>query len=186
MKIGITGPIASGKSIVTSFLSHCLGFPIIDADKIGHKLIKNNEIKERLINNFGRDIIKNGEVDRKLLGKIVFNKKQHLNTLNKIFYPSMRKELILQLNNHESALLEMAILHQYKLEHYLDVILFVEANKNVRIERLKNKGLTKYEAINRIKSQNIKIKSGDIIVENNFSKITDFEKYLMEFCQLLN
>lgn len=131
MKIGIAGPIASGKSLVASQLSECLHIPKIDADKIGHEIIETFEIKEKLKNEFGKSIIVDEKIDRKMLGKIVFSDKSKLTALNNIFYSPFRKRILKELSENDDVILEMAILHQYRLENFLDTILFVTAKKEL-------------------------------------------------------
>ena len=72
MVVGITGSIASGKSLVTTYLIN-KGYKVIDSDKISHEVLFINEVKQRLINQFGSTIITNNEINRKELGFIVFN-----------------------------------------------------------------------------------------------------------------
>ena len=81
LKIGLTGGIASGKSIVANFFSN-LGVSVIDADKISHHLTtKNKPAFEEILEHFGEGILGNdGELDRKKLRAIIFNNK----TLKKI------------------------------------------------------------------------------------------------------
>ncbi|RKX64484.1 dephospho-CoA kinase [candidate division TA06 bacterium] len=186
MKIGIAGPIASGKSLVASQLSECLHIPKIDADKIGHEIIETFEIKEKLKNEFGKSIIVDEKIDRKMLGKIVFSDKSKLTALNNIFYSPFRKRILKELSDNDDVILEMAILHQYRLENFLDTILFVTAKKELRVKRLIEKELPKEEALKRINVQNITVYPGDVLVENNFECIDDFKEYLKKLCELLN
>ncbi|NIA22571.1 MAG: dephospho-CoA kinase [Proteobacteria bacterium] len=186
MKIGITGPIASGKSLVASYLSECLGIPRINADEIGHEIIETPEIKEKLKDKFGESVIVNNKVNRIILGEIVFSNKKYLTALNRIFYSPFRSKIIEELNRNDNIILEMAILHQYKLERFLDVILFVSAKKDIRLNRLMKKGLSKKEALKRIDIQSINIRSGDVLINDNFTSINAFKDYLKKICNFFN
>ena len=65
LKIGLTGGIASGKSIVANLFSN-LGVLVIDADKISHRLTtKNKPAFEEILEHFGEEVLGNdGELDR--------------------------------------------------------------------------------------------------------------------------
>ena len=87
--IGLTGGIGSGKSTVAGFLAE-LGAKVLDLDKTGHEVLKRNEIRDRLVTEFGRDILSTeGEIDRCKLGKKVFGDKEALATLNAIVHPAI-------------------------------------------------------------------------------------------------
>ncbi len=80
MIIGITGSIACGKSLVSNYLQE-KGYTIIDADKIGHMALENDEVKKQLVNKFGKSILKDNEVNRVTLGKLVFENNENLKEL---------------------------------------------------------------------------------------------------------
>ncbi len=84
--IGLTGPYCSGKSTVQKILEK-KGFETIDVDKIGHHalVMKKNEIAAL----FGETILSGNEIDRKKLGKIVFNDRKKLKALNAVVHPFM-------------------------------------------------------------------------------------------------
>jgi len=94
MIIGITGSIGSGKTTAAKIFSK-YHYTRIDADEIGHELLKSNKkIKNKLITYFGNEIIgKNGNIDRKKLGGIVFNDKNELKKLNSIMHPLIINEI---------------------------------------------------------------------------------------------
>jgi dephospho-CoA kinase len=71
--IGLTGGIASGKSVVSQMLAEH-GALVIDADKVGHEAYApGSGCYEAVIDAFGRDVVgENGEIDRKALGAKVF------------------------------------------------------------------------------------------------------------------
>ena len=67
----LTGSIATGKTVVLDYFRDNLGFKVVSADSVGHEVLKNAEIIEKIALTFGKEVLKNGEVDRKALGKIV-------------------------------------------------------------------------------------------------------------------
>jgi dephospho-CoA kinase len=87
--IGLTGGIGSGKSTAAGFLAE-LGAKVLDLDKTGHEVLKRKEIRDRLVAEFGRDVLgTEGEIDRSKLGKKVFGDKDALATLNAIAHPAI-------------------------------------------------------------------------------------------------
>ena len=88
--IGLTGGIASGKSLVASVFSE-EGAHLIDADKIAREVvIPGSPAWEKIVHNFGNKILdKEGKLDRTHLGKIVFQHPQKLQQLNKIVHPEV-------------------------------------------------------------------------------------------------
>ena len=85
--IGLTGNIGSGKTTVARMFKE-LGAEIIEADKIGHGLIKKVEAKKELIRAFGSSILnEKKEIERRKLRRIVFKDKERLEELNQILHP---------------------------------------------------------------------------------------------------
>ncbi len=153
--IGITGPIASGKSIVAEFFIH-KGVPVINADKIGHEILRNEKIKNQIIKCFGDSILKDGEIDRKKLGKIVFHDSQKLHELNAIVHPSLIKEILARIEHNTEPMItiDAALLLQWNMNELCGYVILVTAPRNTRIERLVNhSNLSFEEAEERVHSQ---------------------------------
>lgn len=173
MKIGITGSIACGKSTITEYLKK-LGYSVIDADKIGHEVLKEVNIKRELINVFGEKILSKDEIDRKVLSTIVFNDKNNLKKLNSIVHPRIR-ELIVEyqriLEDKSIQFLDVALLFETKFENLVDKVIVVHTDLEQQLKRLieRNK-LTKKQALLRINSQiasKDKKKLADYVVDNS-------------------
>ena len=86
--IGLTGGIASGKSTVIQHL-HQSGYSVIDADKLGHKVLEQgNPGYKKVVNYFGNEILNSDNtVNRTALGRIVFGDQEKLKQLNEISHP---------------------------------------------------------------------------------------------------
>ncbi len=121
MIIGITGPIGSGKDEVCKILKR-YGAKIIDADKIGHKIL-------------GRGI------NRKKLGDEVFADKKKLKKLNAVLHPRIKKEIIDLLLEGQVAFvgINAALLKEIRLIELCDEVWVVMAPKAERIRRLLKK-----------------------------------------------
>jgi len=85
---GLTGGIASGKSTVAAMFSE-LGAKVIEADRLGHELIRSPlPAYHGIVRHFGFEILDpQGEIDRKRLGAIVFSDPQKLRVLNSLVHP---------------------------------------------------------------------------------------------------
>ena len=176
MIIGITGSIACGKSLVSNYLQE-KGYTIIDADKIGHMALDNDEVKKQLVNKFGKSILKDNEVNRVTLGKLVFENNENLKELNNIIHPQIRKNISEQLQVHKNEKLvfvDVPLLFEAKFDDLVEKIIVISLDEKIQLERLMNRNsLSKEEALQRIKSQipvREKEKLGDYVVDNSFTQ----------------
>lgn len=176
MIIGITGSIACGKSLVSNYLQE-KGYTIIDADKIGHMALENDEVKKQLVNKFGKSILKDNEVNRATLGKLVFENNENLKELNNIIHPQIRKNISEQIQvhkNEELVFVDVPLLFEAKFDDLVEKIIVISLDEKIQLERLMNRNsLSKEEALQRIKSQipvREKEKLGDYVVDNSFTQ----------------
>lgn len=174
--IGITGSIACGKSLVSNYLQE-KGYTIIDADKIGHMALENDEVKKQLVNKFGKSILKDNEVNRVTLGKLVFENNENLKELNNIIHPQIRKNISEQIQVHKNEKLvfvDVPLLFEAKFDDLVEKIIVISLDEKIQLERLMNRdSLSKEEALQRIKSQipvREKEKLGDYVVDNSFTQ----------------
>ena len=134
--VGVTGPIGSGKSSVSAYLSG-KGFKVLDADKIVHALYKEDSVKEGLSKMFGKTIIKDGEIDSKSLLSCVLDpkkKKQLEEYVHPLVYKKMNEEIAS--GKYKKVVVDVPLLIGGPMEKECDVIIYVEANKDIRMERL--------------------------------------------------
>lgn len=182
MNIGITGSIACGKSTVSDYLI-AKGYTIIDADKLGHVALTNEDVKRKLAEKFGDDIIENNEISREKLGKIVFGNTENLKILNSIIHPKI-KELILKLQekhkNEEFVFLDIALLYEANFVDLVEKVVVVYVDEDVQLERLMTRNsLSKEEALIRIESQmspQEKASLGDFVINNSYNKEETFRQ----------
>ncbi len=152
MVIGITGRIGSGKTTVAKIYEK-LGAVVIDADKIGHKLLEKSEIIEKIKNTVGEDVIVDGKVDRARLSKKLFSNRKLLFNYNKWIQPLMESEIkkIIEENRNKTVVVDAAILYRWRLD--LDYVIMVRAPEDMIIERLKSKGLSPEEIKKKMEAQ---------------------------------
>lgn len=156
MNIGITGSIACGKSTVSNYLLE-KGYTIIDADKLGHIALTSEDVKRKLAEKFGDEIIENNEISREKLGKLVFGNEDNLKILNSIIHPKIKKLILKLQDEHKDeqfVFLDIALLYEAKFVDLVERVIVVYVNEKVQIERLMSRNsLSKEEALSRIKSQ---------------------------------
>ena len=182
MNIGITGSIACGKSTVSDYLI-AKGYTIIDADKLGHVALTSNDVKRKLAEKFGDEILENNEISREKLGKIVFGNTENLKNLNSIIHPKI-KELILKLQeehkDEDLVFLDIALLYEANFVDLVEKVVVVYVDEDVQLERLMTRNsLTKEEALIRIGSQmspQEKASLGDFVINNSYRKEDTFQQ----------
>ena len=182
MNIGITGSIACGKSTASDYLKD-KGYTIIDADKLGHVALTSEDVKRRLSETFGANILVNNEISREVLGKLVFGNDNNLKKLNNIIHPKI-KELILKLQekhkNEDLVFLDIALLYEANFVDLVEKVVVVYVDHDVQLERLMTRNsLSKEEALKRIESQmspQEKASLGDFVINNSYRKEDTFQQ----------
>ncbi len=183
MVIGITGSVGSGKTTVSMILCKN-GFRIIDADKIGHDIIRKNPTAyKRIVSQFGKRVLdKKKNIDRKKLGNIVFKNKKKLAKLNQITHPEILKEINNQIlrSKCRNIAIDAPLLFESKMERMFDKIVLVKASeKNIF---LRNKKFSKQKLKTVLKAQapvKGKIKKADFVIDNDGS-INDLEDKVLK------
>ncbi|MBS3811903.1 MAG: dephospho-CoA kinase [Halanaerobiales bacterium] len=177
MIIGLTGGIATGKSLVSKTLRE-LGIKVIDADQIAHRVLNRTEVIDKIKEEFGREIINNkGEIDRKKLGEIVFSEHVKLKKLEEITHPTILDVIDQKLKEYKKQdliVLDAPLLFETYLDQKVDETWVVYAEEPTQIERLqKRDGLDYFEAKCRIDVQmplKEKVQRADQVINNEGTK----------------
>ncbi|MBI4180859.1 MAG: dephospho-CoA kinase [Chloroflexi bacterium] len=175
--IGLTGGIGSGKSTVAQYLAK-LGAVIIDADKIGHEILKSDaEVRRKVVAAFGRQILDpGGEIDRQKLGEIVFNHPESLSLLNQLMHPLMYDIAKTRIEEYRQqgvgvVVLEAALLVEIGWTSLVDELWVTVASEANALKRLqKQRGLTEEQTLARLRSQlssEERIKHANAIINND-------------------
>ena len=175
--IGLTGGIGSGKSTVSQFLAE-LGATIIDADKIGHEVLKpDTEVWREVVVTFGKQIVAaNGTIDRKNLGAIVFSNPEARAQLNQIMHPRIYEMVKAQLAEYQRqgtnvVVVEAPLLVEADWTLLVDEVWVTTAAEDIVLKRLRERtGLSKAESQARIRAQlpsEEKIKSADVVIDTD-------------------
>ena len=177
--IGLTGGIASGKSLVSQQLAE-RGAVVIEADKVGHEAYRQGtETYRAVVEAFGREIAgPDGEVDRRALGAKVFADPEARRRLEEIVWPAMRslmEERLAELRTQGAsvAVLEAALLIEADWLPLADEVWLVTASPETARRRLMERnGLTAEQAESRLRAQltNEKRRAyADVVIENDGS-----------------
>lgn len=157
--IGICGKIGSGKSSVGVFLAE-RGISVFDLDREMHLLYATSEVlREKIAERFGAECVGKGTVNRAALAKCVFREPRSLSDLENIVYPLLRSTVESKLFEarraaSEVAAVEGALLFKWpEFSRSLDEIWVVEAPENLRLERLEKRGLSREDALLRMRVQ---------------------------------
>lgn len=136
-RVGITGGIGSGKSVVAKLFT-LIGIPIFDADKAAKWLMNNDEnVKQKLTKAFGSQVFKDNILDRKYLAEIVFKQPEQLQILNSIVHPAVKEYGITWAREQTSpyTIKEAAILFESNSHTEMDLVIGVSAPYEQRLQQ---------------------------------------------------
>jgi dephospho-CoA kinase len=176
--IGLVGGVGSGKSAAAGEFA-ALGCLVIDADAIGHKLLRAEDVRRRIRRRWGARVFDaDGNVDRRALGRIVFGSADDLAALNEIVWPLIGGEISAALGaavadpNVPAAVLDAAVLFEAGWDGMCSHVLFVDAPDEVRRQRAAARGVAEGAWAAREKSQfslDIKKARCYVVVDNSSS-----------------
>ena len=174
--IGLTGNIATGKSLVRRMLEH-LGAYSIDADGLTHRIMEPNAPAYQLIiETFGKFVLKeDGQINRERLGAIAFGHPDALRELEKITHPTIRNAIdtLISRAKHHVVVVEAIKLLEGGLADSMDAVWVVDATPQLQVERLMSKrGLTQQDAVRRVNAQNPqadKVARANVVIRNTGS-----------------
>lgn len=157
IKLGITGGIGSGKSMV-SHLLEIMGIPVYIADIEAKRLTAtDSEIRSELIALLGEEVYLNGELNKPFLANYLFSAPEHAQKVNSIIHPRVKEDFRQWAEANASLpiiAMEAAILIEAGFVNDVDYIVMVYAPLELRIERATKRDNSSREAIiRRIESQ---------------------------------
>jgi dephospho-CoA kinase len=175
--VGLTGGIASGKSLVARVFKD-LGAYLIDADRVVHELLEpGQQAWQEVLDYFGNSILLQSKcIDRRKLGEIVFNDTAKREWLNHCLHPRVFEVYLAQVKNVRARqpqaiiVLDAALLIETGYYRKMDRLVVVNAGAEQQIERLASRDkFTREQAWSRIQSQmplSDKIACADYVVDN--------------------
>ena len=160
--IGLTGRSGSGKTTLAGELGK-LGAVVLDGDRIAAELLlPGNPAFSKVLETFGYDYLSPyGYLDRKALGKLVFNDSNALKKLNEIVHPSFKDKVSAMLNELRDSgkenchtVLDAAVLFEARLDSLCDLIVAILCEEGTMAGRLSlREGISRREAARRIAAQ---------------------------------
>jgi dephospho-CoA kinase len=174
--IGLTGNIATGKSVVRRMLEH-LGAYTIDADTLSHRAIAYGAPGyQPTLDVFGKFILDaGGEIDRSKLARIAFNDPEALKQLESIIHPVVNHAINLMIRRAKQPIIviEAIKLIEGDLAGKCDSIWVTSASDSIQKARLiKKRGMSETEAVQRIEAQSpqsLKTAAANVIIHNGGS-----------------
>ncbi len=177
LKIGLTGGIGSGKTMVSKIFAE-KGYKIFNSDEIAKMIIKNDySVKNSIINFFGTNSYIGDDLNSRYISEIIYSDKVKLNYLNNLVHPMVfhQFEKFLKSNLNSKILVESAILFESNFYKMLDDNILLISPKADRISRI-----IKRDNINRSEIEKImsvqwsdkkKISLATYVIENiNFAE----------------
>ena len=177
MILGITGSIASGKSLVVRMFEES-GAAIVSADQIARDIVTpDSEVLRLLVEHFGQVIIReDGSLDRDRLGRIVFDDGNARAELNRITHPAIAQLALERLRSLAQSgaplvVYEAPLLFEAKAESRVDRVLVVTVDPETQLQRLMSRdSLSLAEAKQRINAQMTqeeKLARSDYVIDNS-------------------
>ena len=180
--VGIVGGIASGKSTVSAELQR-LGAAKLDADVAGHEVLRMPHVRQAVREHFGEQVVGvDGEIDRRALAGIVFARSargaSELAQLESLTHPEIGRllaERLTELRDSAAAaavILDAPVLIKAGWDAFCDGIVYVDAPREIRLQRALTRGWTKEDFAAREAAQeslDTKRQLADWIIDNSGS-----------------
>ncbi|MFN3345896.1 MAG: dephospho-CoA kinase [Chloroherpetonaceae bacterium] len=176
-RIGVTGGIGTGKTTVCNFL-RALGCEIFSADIEAKRLQEiDPDVVAGIKNIFGKGIYENAIPNRKRIAEIIFHDEEKLVQLNALIHPKIFRAFDeaarrAEAEGKQMIAKEAAILFESGGEKGLDAVLVVAADLDIRMARLKARGLSEADIRARMSRQfpqDELLKRADVVIWNNHS-----------------
>jgi len=176
--IGLTGGIASGKSVVAARLAEH-GAVVVDADRIAREVVEpGSPALARIAEEFGDEIIaSDGSLDRAALGALIFESPEKRAALNAITHPAVgmrSKELFAAAAAADPdaiVVYDVPLLVEAGRTDEFDLIVVVNASTETRLNRMVElRGMTRDEAMHRLNSQATnteRLAIADVVIDSN-------------------
>lgn len=191
-KIGITGGVGSGKSLILAHLEEEYRAVVFQADLIARQAqLPGEECYQKVLRCFGKEILReDGFIDRQKMADIVFADRKKLDLLNAIVHPAVNKKMQELAEEEERKgsgifVLEAALLTDKIYREIVDEIWYIHVAESVRRKRLKESRGYSEKRIDQIFAsqppEEVFFGASDYVIENN----GDFKNTCRQiFCRL--
>ena len=154
--VALTGGIGAGKTLAAQYFSD-LGARVVDADQLARVAIERGSTGfDEVILRFGEEIMRDGDIDRKALAQIIFSDPQAKVDLEAIVHPRIRElfsEVVSDLQPEEILVYEIPLLAETGSAKNFDLVITVEADLEIRKDRLRKRGMFISEIERRLANQ---------------------------------
>lgn len=176
IRLGITGGIGSGKSVVSKLL-RIMDVPVYDSDTESKRLtVQDATIRQQLIDWVGPSVyLADGSLNKPYFASCVFSSSENASKANAIIHPVVKRDFLewaerQEQAGHQLCAIESAILYEAKFEDVVEAVVMVSASLDTRIQRTMQRDGASYEVVmERIKRQMDdaeKIQKADFVVYN--------------------
>ena len=156
MVIGVMGGIGSGKSEVLKYMQDKHNAVIIEADKIAHDILFNDEKVKAEVKKIFPEAFDGDEINSDKIAEIAFNDPNKLDALNELTHPPTINVIIKQISNAitKYVVVESALFLGEEVADLTDELWFIYCDKKERIRRLvETRGYSKEKAVAIIANQ---------------------------------
>jgi dephospho-CoA kinase len=150
--IGVTGPIASGKTTVAGIIA-AAGGALVDCDALGARALEEPEVRKSIVAAFGARVLgAGGAVSRAKLSRVVFASDRDLERLNRIVRAPLKRIITEEVAKRRAhapyIVLDAVLLFQYKFRFKVDYAVVTRASRAKRIGRMMRRdGVSRGEAL---------------------------------------
>ena len=175
LKIGLTGGIASGKSVVASRLQE-LGAVLVDADALAREVVAPGTLGlAGVVEAFGAEMLDaDGGLDRARLGAVVFGDPDRLAVLNSIVHPLVRERaaaMIAAAPTGAVVVQDIPLLVETNQGSSFHLVLVVDAPDDLRLQRMmERRNMTEEQALSRMAAQaarDVRLAAADVVLDNS-------------------
>ena len=178
LKVGLTGNIGSGKSLVAKIFS-TLGTPVYLADEESKNFLHTPGVTSEIVKTFGPEIMSpSGDIDRRKLGNLVFSDPKSLNFLNSILHPLVMENFAEWCRKHSTRsyiILESAIIFESSYQDEFDRVIHVSCPPEVAVGRvIRRDKVSHEEVLKRARNQmedSKKAAMADFLIRNDGSEL---------------
>lgn len=174
--VGVYALMGAGKSLAVQYLSDFTSWQVISADEITHRVLMQDEIKKQIISYFGPGVLTSAfEIDRLILGQLVFTSISSRKLLERCVWPSIKQLLELEiLKATHGSILDAAILTRARWNKLCHRLIYIDSKEKLRMRRLVyERGLSETRVKLVLQAQadiaESKVKA-DYIIKNNETK----------------
>ncbi len=151
-RVGVTGGIGSGKSLVCSLFEH-LGVPVYEADTRANELIQHSsDIHRALTGLLGEKVYRKGKLNKTFLARVLFSDAGMREQINQVVHPVVFKDFLKWSERYKEkpyVIQEAAIIFESGAYRFLDDVINVYAPVKMRIARLLARDSSSTEEIRR-------------------------------------